>query len=270
MIKGKLGWHNSLKIMSIISCCICFVVTIVAIITKQNKFAIIIISILTTLGLILSLYLLVYKIYVYEDKIKFVSIFRIKEYNYSNIIIKPDISIIICDINNKELLRISSFIDSQSIILKWYNSYCKRNNIKYDLLNKKMKCNFYVKNFSIFGCIYSIITFIFFILSIYLENKSLLDDVVDKYIFLILGIIVIIPSLYSLLLYLNFEIIWIDDYLVFKNFLGIKKEFKINTLECEYTDKTIKIKFPNKRKKILLYYFLDNKEMLLFAVRGSK
>lgn len=133
-----------------------------------------------------------------------------------------------------------------------------------------MKYNFYVKNFSIFGCAFSVVIFAMFLLSLYVEKKGLLNNTSIPYFFLIFSIVIFLPSIYSLILYFSFEIIWSDDILIFKNFIGIKKEYKNNTLKCEYTDKLIKISFPNKRKKILLYYFLDNRDMLLFAINNVK
>lgn len=270
MIKEKLEWDIKLKIISLALTSFFFILTIISIITKQDIAVIIVIGILNLLGLVLSIYLLVYKICVYEDKIKLVSIFKIKEYYYNSIILKSDVSIMISDINGKELLRIASFLDPKSIIRKWYNSYCKKNNLKYNLINKKMKYNFYVKNFSIFGCAFSVVIFAMFLLSLYVEKKGLLNNTSIPYFFLIFSIVIFLPSIYSLILYFSFEIIWSDDILIFKNFIGIKKEYKNNTLKCEYTDKLIKISFPNKRKKILLYYFLDNRDMLLFAINNVK
>lgn len=269
MIRGKLGWSSSLKIISAILSCLFFTLTLASILTQQVKPAIIILAFITVFSIILTLYLFIYKICVYEDKIKIVNMFKTKEYYYSNIIIKSDISITISDINNNELLRIASFLDPNLIIIKWYSSYCKKNKIKFDLDNKKMKFNFYVKNFSIFGCIFSVLMLLFFLFSIYLEKKELLDDLNIKYFFLVFSIIVMIPSLYALLLYYNFEILLSDDSLVLKNFLGFKKKYKISDIQCEYREKIIKIKLPSKRKILLLYYFLDNRDMLLFISKNK-
>lgn len=108
-IKEKFEWDIKLKIISLALTSFFFILTIISIITKQDIAVIIVIGILNLLGLVLSIYLLVYKICVYEDKIKLVSIFKIKEYYYNSIIVKSDVSIMISDINGKELLRIASF-----------------------------------------------------------------------------------------------------------------------------------------------------------------
>ena len=59
MIRGKLGWSSSIKIISAILSCLLFTLTLASILTQQVKPAIIILAFITVFSIILTLYLFV-------------------------------------------------------------------------------------------------------------------------------------------------------------------------------------------------------------------
>lgn len=268
MLKGTLGWNKGLKVISSFFTIFWSILTIVAIITEQELPGIIFFGVFTVFCVILTLYLFLYKICVYEDKIEIRSLFGAKTYNYLDVTIWCDNCIMISNLEGKELARIAYFFDSDDIITKTYHSFRKKNNIKYKYISNKVKYNYYVKNFSIFGLIYSLVMFSIFLVILIQEKENITDDLLTNYIFLALGLLILIPSIVGVLAYKNFEININNEDIVFKNWLGYKKIYKIDLLKYEFTGKIIKIILPNKKTKRFLYNFLDNKDLLIDHIRN--
>lgn len=268
MLKGTLGWNKGLKVISSFFTIFWSILTIVAIITEQELLGIIFFGVFTMFCVILTLYLFLYKICVYEDKIEIRSLFGAKTYNYLDVTIWCDNCIMISNLEGKELVRIAYFFDSDNLIVKTYNGFVKKNNIKYKYISNKIKYNYYVKNFSIFGLIYSLVMFAIFLIILLYEKENINDDLVTNSMFLVLGLLILIPSIAGGLAYKNFEINIDNKDIIFKNWLGYKKIYKIDLLKYEFTGKIIKIILPNKKTKRLLYYFLDNKDLLIEHIRN--
>ena len=268
MLKGTLGWNKGLKVISSFFTIFWSILTIAAIITKQELLGIIFFGVFTVFCVILTLYLFLYKICVYEDKIEIRSLFGAETYNYLDVTIWCDNCIMISNLEGKELARIAYFFDSDDIITKTYHSFRKKNNIKYKYISNKVKYNYYIKNFSILGLIYSLVMFSIFLVILIQEKENITDDLLTKYIFLALGLLILIPSIVGVLAYKNFEININNEDIVFKNWLGYKKIYKIDLLKYEFTGKIIKIILPNKKTKRLLYNFLDNKDLLIDHIRN--
>ncbi len=268
MVKGTLGWNKGLKVISCVITVFWFILTIAAIITNQELPGIILFGVFSMLCVILTLYLFLYKICVYEDKIEIKSLFGRNIYNYLDVIIRFGNSIMVSNLEDKELARIACFFDPNTIIAKTYNSFCKKNNIKHNCISNKVKYNYYFKNFSVFGLIYSLAMFAIFLIILIQRMANINVEVLTNYMFLVLGIIALIPSIVGILAYKNFEITIDNKEIVFKNWLGFKSIYIIETLNFEFTGKIIKIILPNKKTKRLVYAFLDNKDRLINYIRN--
>ena len=126
MLKGTLGWNKGLKVISSFFTIFWSILTIAAIITEQELLGIIFFGVFTMFCVILTLYLFLYKICVYEDKIEIRSLFGAKTYNYLDVTIWCDNCIMISNLEGKELARIACFFDSDDIITKTYHSFRKK------------------------------------------------------------------------------------------------------------------------------------------------
>ena len=73
-----------------------------------------------------------------------------------------------------------------------------------------------------------------------------------------------ITAVWAVLKILNID----NKEIVFKNWLGFKRIYIIETLKFEFTGKIIKIILPNKKTKRLVYAFLDNKDRLINYIRN--
>lgn len=251
----KTGWHNSLKVLSIFFTIFWFILLIAALVTEQQTEGIVVFGIIFTLCLILMLYLTIYSIKVYDERIEIKSIFGYKKYDFEKVIIIFDESIRIKNLEHKELARISYLLDPNDLIYHSYVKYCKTNHRK-EKSNNKIRYNFYVRNFCIFGIIYSLIMFLLAFYFIYIK-----DDLGYIIFWLLLGIISLILSIIGILSYINFEILVLEDNLVITNFLGQKEIYHYTEVSAQYKKVTIRLKIK-KKKKILLYYLLDNANIL--------
>lgn len=263
MIKEKLGWDKRIKNISIFLELFLIILLILCIITKQDSEVLVVMSTLCLLEMSLVMYLNFYTIHVYEDHIIIKSLFSSKKYEFKSIIIKEEVSIRILDLENKEIRRIANFLDPKSKIDKAYSRYCKTNNIKHINCNCKITYNTYIKNFSIFGIIFSFIMFIFSGILIYQKLVNIYDDIVMILIFLIFGIIVLIASVIGLLSYINFEISINDNTVTIKNFIAISKNYNTNLLKCRMGNYIYKLKVSRYKTIILPYYLLNNPDILV-------
>ena len=258
----ELKWNKNLKIISLTLFISMLIMVGVCILTKQDLEGIITLAVFTVLYLILVLYLFLYKIYVYEDKIEFKSIFGNKTLYFDKVIIEESMSIRIFNLEHKEILRLAGFLDPKSSITKAYYKYRHKNKIEYINTNNDVTCNYYVRNFSIFGIISCFIFFIFTGIYLYQLNFNISEDLGTILFLLIFASIILIPSIIGLLIYINFKITVLEEEVIIRNFLGFKKKYLINEMKCVFSDYIVKLYLSKKRKKILLFYLLDNVEEL--------
>ena len=200
--------------------------------------------------LILVLYLFLYKITVYEDSLEIKSIFGNKKYYFNEVIIESMNSIKVMNKECVEIDRITGFIDPLNVIYTNYKRYNKERNIKLVNENNKVKYNHYIKNFSIFGLIYSVICLILGGISIYYQLKEPASDgVVIIACFMTMGVLSLIISSVGLMSYLNFSIVIAKDLITFKNLFGMKKQYKIEDISYTFNGTVIKLIINGKRKK---------------------
>ena len=234
----------------------------VVIFTKQSIGVVIVLSVLFIMLILVTFYLTKHRIIVYSDKLVIIGIFASKEFLYENCIIEEDVSIRIFNNDYNEQIRIGSFLDKKSIILKTYREYCKKNKKEQLKINNVIKYNYYVRNFSLFGIVFSIILFLLAGLVLYLYVENIYQDFMMFLFFLILGVVINVISLIGILNYNNFRISIDDDQVVIYNMFKCKSTFRKDEIIFEDADKFIILYLGENKKKKLLYYFLDNSEVL--------
>lgn len=234
----------------------------VVIFTKQSIGVVIVLSVLFIMLILVTFYLVKHRIIVYSDKLVIIGIFVSKEFLYENCIIEEDVSIRIFNNDYNEQIRIGSFLDKKSIILKTYREYCKKNKKEQLKINNVIKYNYYVRNFSLFGIVFSIILFLLAGLVLYLYVENIYQDFMMFLFFLILGVVINVTSLIGILNYNNFRISIDEDQVVIYNMFKCESTYKKDEIIFEDADKFIILYLGETKKKKLLYYFLDNSEVL--------
>lgn len=258
MVIEKIGWNKEYKNISFFLEIFLIAILIICLTTRQNLEVLIVIGSLSFFGMFLFLYLNIYCINIYNDKLIIKSIFTIKKYEFKSIIVESGISVRILSLDRKEILRIPNFIDPESKIDKAYIKYCKVNNIKHINNNNKITYNLYIKYFAVFGIIFSFILFSFSAIFVYLKMVNIYDDIIMILILLIFGIIILIPTILGILSYVNFEIIIDDNTIVIKNFIGVKRAYDINNSKCKIGKYIYKLKVTKHKIIKLPYYLVDN------------
>ena len=234
----------------------------VVIFTKQSIGVVIVLSVLFIMLILVTFYLAKHRIIVYSDKLVIIGIFASKEFLYENCIIEEDVSIRIFNNDYNEQIRIGSFLDKKSIILKSYREYCKRNKKEQLKINNVIKYNYYVRNFSLFGIVFSIILFLLAGLVLYLYVENIYQDFMMFLFFLILGVVINVISLIGILNYNNFRISIDEDQVVSYNMFKCKSTYRTDEITFEDAEKFIILYLGENKKKKLLYYFLDNSDVL--------
>ena len=262
MLKDKLGWDKSLKKLSVVLSISMLILIIICIFTQQELGVLIVLGILLIVSIVLILYLHIYGIYVYEDKIELKSIFAHKTLYFDKVIIEENMSTRIFNLQHKEILRLARFLDPKSSITKAYYKYRHKNKIEYINTNNDVTCNYYVRNFSIFGIILGFIFLIFTGIYLYQLNFNISEDLGTILFLLIFASIILIPSIIGLLIYINFKITVLEEEVIIRNFLGFKKKYSIKEMKCVFKDYTIELHLTKKKKRVLLFYFLDNTKEL--------
>lgn len=242
----------------------------VVIFTKQSIGVVIVLSLLFIMLILVTFYLAKLRIIVYSDKLVIIGIFASKEFLYENCIIEEDVSIRIFNNDYNEQIRIGSFLDKKSIILKTYREYCKKNKKEQLKINNVIKYNYYVRNFSLFGIVFSIILFLLAGLVLYLYVKNIYQDFMMFLFFLILGVVINVISLIGILNYNNFRISIDEDQVVIYNMFKCKSTYRTDEITFEDADKFIILYLGENKKKKLLYYFLDNSEVLYRLLKMKK
>ena len=234
----------------------------VVIFTKQSIGVVIVLSVLFIMLILVTFYLTKHRIIVYSDKLVIIGIFASKEFLYENCIIEEDVSIRIFNNDYNEQIRIGSFLDKKSIILKTYREYCKKNKKEQVKINNVIKYNYYVRNFSLFGIVFSIIFFLLAGLLLYLYVKNIYQDFMMLLFFLVLGVVINVISLIGILNYNNFIISIDEDQVVIYNMFKCKSNYRTDEIIFEDAEKFIILYLGENKKKKLLYYFLDNSDVL--------
>ena len=234
----------------------------VVIFTKQSIGVVIVLSVLFIMLIIVTFYLAKHRIIVYSDKLVIIGIFASKEFLYENCIIEEDVSIRIFNNDYNEQIRIGSFLDKKSIILKTYRECCRKNKKEQLKINNVIKYNYYVRNFSLFGIVFSIILFLLAGLVLYLYVENIYQDFMMFLFFLILGVVINVISLIGILNYNNFRISIDEDQVAIYNIFKCKSIYRTDEITFEDAEKFIILYLGENKKKKLLYYFLDNSDVL--------
>lgn len=266
----KLSWDKSFKTVPLLLLLLFLIIFLICLFTNQDTFGIIVLVLMLLGNTILVLYLFRYTIKIYDSKVVINGLLKSKEYNYSEIIIKKDIrSIRLFDLGYNELCRIALFLDTDNILVKKYNQYCTFQQInKKSYINNKIKYNFYIKNFSIFGLLFGLVQLILSAVLIYFQEANIIDVGAVIYIFVLIGFVSIFLGFIGLLHYKNFNIIINDNKVYITNYINRTKTFNVALVNYFFTGYKIKVFVEGKKVFSLLYYFLDNSDYILKKLKA--
>ncbi len=113
-----------------------------------------------------------------------------------------------------------------------------------------------------FGIVFSIILFLLAGLVLYLYVENIYQDFMMFLFFLILGVVINVISLIGILNYNNFRISIDEVQVVIQNMFKCKTTYLRDEITFEDSDKFIILYLGKNKKKKLLYYFLDNSDVL--------
>lgn len=216
------------------------------------------------------LYLLLYKVYVFEDKLVFITLFKKRIINYNEAIITSDEhSTKIKNLSGKEIVRITSFLDYNDLICKHYNKYYKSRKIqKPKTFENTIRPNYYVKYSSITFIIISLVLLIFSVISFWLNwdeaIKHINELIILVTVFGFIFLVALISGIVMLLYYLNWRVALEKDCVIKKSLFGKIKSFDKRTVSSvEETNVFYKAKDKNGKVVLkVLIHICDNSELM--------
>lgn len=219
----------------------------------QNRDSIILLIIILSIWLLLMIplffHMLFYKIIIEDEYILFRRLFKFNKYIYKDIQLDPSVSyVFILNNKNKYITRLAKQIDNIQTLWDAYLNYFKVTNTKPVYFKKD-----YVKQSKIWLILAAIcqlsigvIIMIIFVMAREAFYWSLLLE---------------IPILLLVWYYIIWKIKFDDEHLVYRNFFGVKKKYKLKSLTYIYSNCGYWILYNNK-KKIFLWTLLDSYDLL--------
>ncbi len=243
---------------------------VLALFLNGNAFELaIILSITSLIILLLMIASIFYSVTIYQDKFEVRTIFGIKKYNFSEVIIKSDIKgARIFSLENKLIREIPQVIDTQKELYNAYQDYVKEENIPLYINNNVVSYNkkrlpLYIIS-TIFGAIF---VAMFFITLYYVINKIDYQTNDEYYVLIsfVLALIGLIYGVFGILKYKNSKVIMNKETFVIKNIFGKEKEYKKDDIFYTFNGRTVSLITEN-RKIRYPYRSMDNIDLMILII----